>query len=344
MNKIPESTTLLYSELQQQCVAILPVDKGISYSTKTVNGHKYWYLELTVGNRTKAMSLGPDSKELLQQIEAQKVLVKQSKESVANRQRLVAMLAKGGAACPSTTEARVLEVLERAGIFLAGGVAVGSNAFGVYGNMLGVQWPGAMMKTQDMDIAGASHIPVAVTRSDKPIVDVLKESGMSFFAVPALNPKAPSTMYRLYNQEFRIDLITPMLGATSSHPVFLKNLKTFAEPLRFLDYLLEDALPAVVLAKAGIMVNVPDPARFALHKLVVSIRRLAHQHLKAEKDRIQAELLLTVLFESRPGNVLLAMDAAKKMPNKFIQQLREGLSYLNDDIKDACLALLDSDN
>jgi len=344
MKKTPESTTLLYSELQQQCVAILPVDKGVSYSTKKVNGHKYWYLELTVGNRTKAMSLGPDSDELRQQIETQKKLVEQSKESVANRQRLVAMLAKGGAACPSVTEARVLEVLERAGIFLAGGVIIGSNAFVTYSNLLGVQWPSAMMKTQDMDIAGASHIPVAVSRSDKPIVDVLKESGMSFFAVPALSPKTPSTMYRLHNQEYLIDLVTPMLGATSSRPVFLKNIKTFAEPLRFLDYLLEDIMPAVVVAKAGIMINVPDPARFALHKLVVAIRRPPHQQLKAEKDRTQSELLLTVLLETRPGDVLLAMDAAKTMPSKFIQQLREGLNYIDDDIKNACLSLLDNDS
>ncbi|MFV1985615.1 MAG: GSU2403 family nucleotidyltransferase fold protein [Thiohalomonadales bacterium] len=329
MEKLPDNTALLYSELLQQCAASLPVDKGISYITKTVGGKVYWYLELVVGKQKRQVSLGRDSEDLRTQIEAQKTLVKQSEENTENRQRLVAMLTKGGVANPSSTEARVLEVLERAGVFLAGGVLIGSHAFSLYGNLLGMQWSGATMRTQDMDVA-CSHIPVGISRQDTPLIEVLKNAGMGFFEVPALDRKAPSTMYKIYGQEFHVDMLTPLHGAPNKHPVYLSHIKAYADPLRFLDYLLEDTLPAVVVAKAGIIVNVPDPSRFALHKLVVSVRRSAREHNKAIKDIKQAQQLLTVLINERPGEVMLAIDAAKKMPKKFIEQLCEGLTQLEN--------------
>lgn len=325
--KLSENTALLYSELLQQCAASLPIDKGISYIKKTVDKKTYWYLELVVGEQKRQVSLGRDSENLRKQIEAQKALTKQSKENADNRQQLVAMLSKGGAATPSATEARVLEVLERAGIFLAGGVLIGSHAFSLYGNLLGVQWPSAIMRTLDMDVA-ASHIPVGISRQSIPLIDVLNESGMGFFEVPALDKKTPSTMYKIHGQTFHIDMLTPLQGAPSKTPVYLRNLKTFAEPLRFLDYLLEDTLPVVVVAKAGIIVNVPNPSKFALHKLVISVRRSAREHNKSIKDRKQAQLLVDVLIDEQPGEIIFAIKAANKMPKKFIMQLKEGISHL----------------
>ena len=341
MKKLSESTALLYSQLQQQCATVLPIDKGISYSKKKISGKTYWYSELAVGGEKKEKSLGVDSEELRAQIKERRTLVEQAKDEVKSRQQLVGMLIKGGAASPTGTEARVLEVLEGAGVFLAGGVLVGSHAFSVYGNMLGVKWPTQIMKTQDMDVAGTQRIPVAAKRSDKTISDALQETGMVFFEVPALHPKNPSTANKIRGQEFSVDIITPMFGATSSRPVYLKNLKTFAEPLRFLDYLLEDTIPAVVVAKAGILINVPNPSRFVLHKLVVSVRRLAHEHNKAVKDRMQAQLLLDVLLDERPWEVQLAFQATKNMDNKFSTQLRQGIMLLDDKYKTPLLEMLD---
>jgi len=328
MDKLPESTSLLYSELLQQCAASLPVDKGIVYTCKTVAGNKYWYMQLTVGSVTKQFSLGRDSEELRAKIEAQKKLVEQSKPDVEKHQRLVAMLVKGGAASPSNIEARALEVLERAGVFLAGGVLIGSHAFSVYGNILGVSWSSAAMRTLDMDVAGAKNIPVAVARPDEPLGKVLENAGMGFFEVPAMNKKSASTMYKIQGKEFHVDLLTPMHGAESKKPVYLKNLKTYATPLRFLDYLLTDTTSAVVVAKNGIVVNVPDPSRFAIHKLVVSVRRPTIDHIKSEKDRTQAMQLLDILLVEHPGQVLLALDAAREMPKKFWTDLEKGVSLL----------------
>jgi len=54
---------------------------------------------------------------------------------------------------------------------------------------------------------------------------------------------------------------------------------------------------------------VPDPARFALHKLWISTRRPVHEQTKARKDLRQAGDLLELLLEDRPGDVQAAWEA-----------------------------------
>jgi len=92
--------------------------------------------------------------------------------------------------------------------------------------------------------------------------------------------------------------------------------------------LLEDTQAAAVPFRSGILVNVPHPARFALHKLVVSERTPAAQQTQADKDVQQSSELLALLLEDRPGDVWLALDAAQAMPEKFRLQLKAGIETL----------------
>ena len=52
-------------------------------------------------------------------------------------------------------------------------------------------------------------------------------------------------------------------------------------PLRFLDYLIEHPAQAVLLTGSGLLVHVPDPARFAFHKLWIAKRRPVSEQAKA---------------------------------------------------------------
>ncbi|WP_204320311.1 GSU2403 family nucleotidyltransferase fold protein, partial [Proteus vulgaris] len=72
-----------------------------------------------------------------------------------------------------------------------------------------------------------------------------------------------------------------------------------AEPLRFMDYLLRAPVRSVVLHGAGVAVTVPAPERFAVHKLIVSSRRLtdAIGAAKSRKDVMQAGELIVALKE-----------------------------------------------
>jgi hypothetical protein len=61
------------------------------------------------------------------------------------------MARAGGAAILGAAEAQVLERLSP--VFRVGGVLVGSHAFAVIGNSLGVRWQDAIARTEDVDIA-----------------------------------------------------------------------------------------------------------------------------------------------------------------------------------------------
>src|SRR5574341_532714 len=141
MEPLSESTRLLYAQLLSECLhGAAPSGRGLSFVSKRIRGGVHWYLQRTVGNRKSQHYLGPDTDEIRTVIAKEKALWEKAKPDLAARERLVAMLLSGGAHTVSAAEARVFELLERAGVFLAGGVLVGSHAFAVYGNMLGVQW------------------------------------------------------------------------------------------------------------------------------------------------------------------------------------------------------------
>ena len=329
MQDLPESTRLLYAQLLAQCLhGAAPSGRGLSFVAKRIKGGKHWYLQLTVGSRKTQHYLGPDTDEIRSLIDKEKSLWATAAPDLAAREQLVSMLLSGGAYSLGTIEARIFELLERAGVFLAGGVLIGSHAFALYGNMLGVRWSSEATRTQDVDIAAEYRVLIGISDRQVDLRKALIDSEMGFLEVPALDRKSPSTKFRVKGKQLSVDVLTPMLGGPSSKPVHLASLNTYAEPVRFLDYVLTDAQPAAIATKAGILVNVPTPARYAFHKLVVSQRRIAAFQTKMKKDVYQAEQLIEVLLRDRPGDLRLAWKAAVKQPRKFMEQLRGGLAKL----------------
>ncbi len=341
MDYLPESTRLLYSQLLSQCLhASAPSGRGLSFVRKTIKGTIQWYLQLTVGNKKTQHYIGPDSQEVQELIANEKRLWEMAKPDRQAREQLVSMLVNGGAHTVSAAEARLFELIERAGVFLVGGVLVGSHAFGIYGNMLGVTWPTKFTQTHDVDIARDNHITLGLRNEPVDLKQTLLDANMGFVEVPALDRKAPSTSFRIHGKQLSVDILTPMTGKPDSKPILISALNSYAEPIRFLDYLLDDVQPAVIVARAGIVVNVPSPARYALHKLVASVRRSSAMQTKAIKDIDQANLLLDVLLQDRPGDIQTAINAAKKMPDKFLEHMKSGLKKLPDNLSDELTRLI----
>ncbi|GMR18194.1 MAG: GSU2403 family nucleotidyltransferase fold protein [Gammaproteobacteria bacterium] len=336
IQRLPDTVTLQYSELMQQCVHPAPDGANISFKSKKVAGKRYWYLYISLGVRRSEHYLGEETPELLDKMDEERGLWESTKDDRTVRARLVAMLLAGGATATPDNEGKVIALLERSGVFLAGGVVVGTLAFRAYANMLGVIWH-SELQTRDIDIASDNNYPIVVPRSKKPInlSNILLDSGMGFLEVPALNQKSPSTKFKIRGQELAVELLTPMRGRESAKPIEIPGLGAFAEPIRFLDYLLEDIQPATLLYKHGVFINVPAPARFAFHKLVVSQRRRAGAIEKIKRDLAQAEQLFEVLIEGRPGDLILAYEAAEKMGEKFIQQLTTGMKSIDPEVSES---------
>ena len=336
ITQLPDNLTVQYSELLQNCVHPISDGSNISFKYKAINGKKYWYLYISLGTSRREHYLGEESTEILDQIDRERAAWESIKDDKAQRTRLVDMLISGGMAPTSVNEGKILTLLERSGVFLAGAALVGTVAFRAYGNMLGVTWE-SEIGTQDIDIAADNRLTVALPRQKKPInlTQLILDSGMGFLPVPALDKRNPSTSFKIRRQQFLIDVLTPMRGRESSNPIKLADFNTYAEPLRHLDYVLEEIQPAVLLYGHGIMINVPSPARFAIHKCVISQKRPVAQAAKSRKDLSQAAQVFEAMLDIRPAEVSRAWEAAKARGKDFIADFDAGFDLIDEEVKDA---------
>lgn len=327
---LPNSLMVQYSELMQNCVQPVSDGSNLSFKYKDINKKRYWYLYISIGRTRREHYLGEETTELLDKIDDEKALWQSNKNDRKLRTRLVDMLIGGGMPGLSKDEGKILALLERNGIFLAGAALVGTPAFRAYANMLGVSWH-SDAGTQDVDIAVDAQYSLALPRSKSPanLGQLILDSGMGFIEVPALNPRQPTTSFRIRNRDFRVDVLTPMRGRETTRPVRLNQFGTYATPLRHLDYLLEDVQPAVLLYGHGIMINVPAPGRFAIHKCAISQKRSTAAAAKIRKDLSQAEQVLEALLDIRPADVTLALRAAGERDAAFREKMDAGIEQLD---------------
>jgi hypothetical protein len=160
--------------------------------------------------------------------------------------------------------------------------------------------------------------------------------------VPGLDPRHASTSYKIRGRELRVDFLTPLIGKETGRPIYLPSLGVSAQPLRFLEYLLADTVQAVVAGGEGVLVNVPDPARFAWHKLWLANRRPVSEQTKAAKDFRQGAAVLAVLLADRPADLLPAW-AALASRTTARKRVRASLDRLAPELRDGALSVLGED-
>jgi len=84
-------------------------------------------------------------------------------------------------------------------------------------------------------------------------------------------------------------------------------------------------MPVAALIGSGVRVIVPQPIRFALHKLIIAQRRKT-QEAKSQKDIAQACELLDVLRSNDPDAVADAIDEARERGPTWRKMLDRGLA------------------
>jgi hypothetical protein len=107
--------------------------------------------------------------------------------------------------------------------------------------------------------------------------------------------------------------------------IAVPELKAHAKGLPYLAYLLGASQQVPILSPHGVvLVRVPVPERYAIHKLIVSQMR-DKTSAKPEKDLRQAAILIDALMERFPGAVEEALAAAPKSAMRLIRQAKEAL-------------------
>ncbi|MEQ1950812.1 nucleotidyltransferase family protein [Mesorhizobium sp. CN2-181] len=264
-----------------------------------VEGRSYWYYKFSQrdGQKDGRKYVGPvDDAELTSRVQKFREL----KTDFQARRKIVSTLVREGRLfSPERRVGDLIEAFWKAGLFRLRACLVGTVAYQTYGTVLGYRFSGSAMQTGDIDVAQFHSISVAVDDTIPPVLDVLHEVDSSFRAAPALNDAQGSTRY-VADGGLRVDFLTPNRGSDefSGKPAKMPSLGgAAAEPLRFLDFLIYEPVRTVLLHKGGIPVTVPDPARFAIHKLVVAARRRIGSG-KDMKDLEQAGNLVKALEET----------------------------------------------
>jgi hypothetical protein len=328
IERVPEDGQTLYAEI---LALLLAQERERNWShlpgsfvVKTIKGAEYVYFQYSdPGGKKRQLAIGRrDDKldEIIARHGAERELRAQDLAQIA---RLAGMLRAAGVAVLPSATARVVRGLADAGVFAAGGVLMGSYAFLVVGNLLGLRWPTAAWRTQDVDIAGTLQVAVPVLDADVP--RALESLNMGFVPVPRLDPRQPSTSFRVRGKQIRVDLITPG-GERDKEPILIPRFNAAAAPIKYLSLALHDAQPAAAIeSSAATLLVVPTPARLALHKLLVSQTRSLTQQTKSVKDLHQAALLLEGLAEDRPDDLARAAEAFAESGPAVTRKVTRGL-------------------
>lgn len=327
-------TQTTYAELVERCAAAafgasFPQD-GV-FIPKLIKGRRYWYFQSPSSEGRTQKYVGPETPALLEQIDRHKNARDDERERRALVSTLVRLL---GLHRPNPEMADTIAALARAGVFRLRAVLVGTVAYQTYPAMLGIKLPASIQRTGDIDIAQFANVSAAVEDRTPPILDVLKAVDKTFAPVPTIH-KGHVTSYAAKGG-LRVDFLTPNESRETDKPQPLQALQTDAQPLRFLNFLIYEPEPAIILHDAGIYVSVPAPQRYAIHKLIIS-RLRSEGAAKRSKDIHQVEALLEYLWQKRPYELRSAWEEAYKKGKEWRRLLIEGLSELTPRARDGLL-------
>ncbi len=271
-------------------------DLSGSFAAKTVKGHKYWYYQYTEpSGALRQLFVGPDN-DAVRSLIARKDLPAAS-QALGPLTR--AAIALGCSAVPPR-QFRVIRRLAEYGFFHAGGVLIGTHAYLCFGNMLGVRW-GAAEGTQDIDFAHAGKSLALALPSNLEVrtQDAIDSLRMGFLPVSGLSGKAGGAYLIPHEPEFRLDFLTT-LHRGKEQPYEHGQLHVTLQPLKFMEFSLQQVQQTALLSNDGaVMVNVPHPARYALHKLLVFGEREGSFLAKSMKDLRQAASILVYFQQYR---------------------------------------------
>lgn len=322
MRPIPLNFLTLYADLLQN-VAVPSARPG-SVSIRKIKGADYLYVTEKDGGVRKQYSLGrADDPEAREKAAARRHAAERAKSS----RKTVTVLKQSGMPAPALPLGRVLEAVANAGLFRQGVILVGTAAYQVYACVVGFYLSASALMTNDADLLVASLLA-----KDEPqdIDAILKRADPSFRPLMAVGDPAPKVFQAANN--FQVDILTKY-GRGRKTPVPVPALGCAAEALSFMEYLAEESMETVALYGAGVLVRVPPPMRFAIHKLLVAPERSASFAAKKAKDLAQAAELLDIFLETDEAGLQDALDDARDRGPKWKKNITASLRELGRDVR-----------
>jgi hypothetical protein len=293
------------------------------FASKVVSGRTYWYYQIKNPDGSLVQTyVGPDD-------DRTRALMARHKEPLRAQardqlQRLARSAIELGCAQVPAKHARVIARLSDAGLFSAGAILVGTHAFLAYQNLFGIRWAVADA-TVDLDFAHAGrNVSLALPKNlpvDTP--SAIEQLQMGFV------PNHVRTSFKKADEpDFDLDFLT-CRGRTGDAPIAVPRFGLSLQPLPFMELSLEAPIRATVLWRNGpIVVNLPHPARYALHKLIVFGERPQAQRVKANKDLAQAAALTSYMALHDADELRQLHDEVMARGPRWKARLQAGLAAM----------------
>lgn len=187
--------------------------------------------------------------------------------------------------------------------------------------------------TNDADLLVASFVS---NNEKKDMEGILKRADPTFKAQMATDDRLPKVFKSSDN--FSVDILTKF-GRGRKSPVLVEDLGCSAEALSFMEYLAEDCMETVVLYGSGVLVRVPPPMRYAVHKLLIAQERHGRSSSKKPKDLMQAGDLLDIFLETERGALQDALDDARGRGKHWKTNINASLEDIGRDTRQGRLPL-----
>lgn len=300
MRLIPLNLMTLYADLMQS-VGTLPAMPG-SLATKSVKNRKYLYATTKDGSARLERYLGlADDPQIIEQAEQ----IRQAAEQAKSLRSTVALLKQARLPAPTLVQGRILEVVANAGLFTRGVTLVGTAAYQTYACITGAHLAAAAYSTNDIDLSVAEFV---AAEEEEDIEAILKRADPTF--KPHWHPE--DKLPRIFKSAngFQVDVLT-RYGRGRRSPVLIESLGCSAAALSFQEYPAEDTMDVVALYGSGVLVRVPTPVRYAVHKLIVAQQRKTTEVAKKQKDLRQARELIDILLETDETALQDCLDEAR---------------------------------
>mgnify|MGYP001559656967 CR=1 FL=1 len=170
----------------------------------------------------------------------------------------------------------------------------------------------AGMKTRDIDFLVDNPSKV---KNKADIPHLLEDLGF------VIDLKGDQGYIQLDHPDLILEFLVQEKGKGTDKPYSLPSLGVNATPLRFLNLLSPNTIKVKI---ENFYLTLPHPANFALHKLIISQRRLKGE--KALKDKNTAILILKALISKGESHIIKRVFDhlfIKKLQNKIISILEE---------------------
>jgi hypothetical protein len=296
-----------------------------SFSKKLIKDRNYWYFQFRdIDQTVKQIYVGAEGERI-------NLFIAQYPKNKPNEAigKMAGSSVSLGCAPVLGRHFRIIKRLDEYGFFQNGGILVGTHAFLSLANMLGIR-PDDRMQTQDVDFAHAGkNISIALPSNTKINVRSAIESlEYGLIPVSTLSGKEGATFVDPKDPSFRVDFLTAQTSIDDT-PVYIDGLSIALQPLKFMEFSMANFVQVALMSKDdALIVNVPSPERFAIHKLIVSAERKPTETARINKDVRQANVFIDYYMQNNPDAIRDAAKEARTNGKGWSKRLREGVKRL----------------